>query len=60
RPQDIPGIGQLSALYWFIQHVSPPEFFVKRWRTGKSPQEVERVKQGIQKKLEKYLIGWGF
>lgn len=60
RPQDIAGIGQLSAVYWFIQDISPPFFFLKKWRVRKTPEQVESIRKRTQGQLEAYLANWGF
>lgn len=31
RPADIKGCGELAALKWFLEDVSPPYFFMSRW-----------------------------
>jgi hypothetical protein len=60
RPQALPGIDQLSAVYWFIQNISPPFFFLKRWRDRKTPEQVENTRKQTKAVLEQYLSGWGF
>ena len=44
RPVDIPGIDQLSAIYWFLQDVSPPMFFLKRWRAHMGEEKVQEFR----------------
>jgi len=60
RPRDIEGIDVLSAVYWFIQNISPQEFFIKKMRARMTPEWLaeKRVKQ--QKELETYLDAWGY
>jgi hypothetical protein len=60
RPSEMPGIDELSALYWFIQDVSPPFFFLKRWRSRASPEKVEMIRAGTQANLEQSLKRWGY
>ncbi|KAK4442929.1 kinase-like domain-containing protein [Podospora aff. communis PSN243] len=60
RPSEMPGIDELSVLYWFIQDVSPPLFFLKRWRSRASPEKVEMIRAGTQANLEQSLERWGY
>ncbi|KAK5656969.1 hypothetical protein OQA88_3492 [Cercophora sp. LCS_1] len=60
RPHEITGIDELATLYWFIQDISPPMFFLKRWRSRAKPENIERIRQSTQSQLETYLGGWGY
>ncbi len=53
RPQDIEGIEELNALYWFIQSVSPPMFFL-------GPKKRAKMRADSEKELEWYLKKWGY
>jgi hypothetical protein len=59
RPQDIPGMDEISTIYWFIQDISPPIFFLKRFKEKTSPAVAERMKKSTQGQLEWYLKKWG-
>lgn len=59
RPMEIGGIEELSALYWFIQDISPPMFFLKRWRAVVPPEKVEEIREDTRGNLERYLEYWG-
>lgn len=60
RPQDLRGVDELSTLHWFIQDVSPPVFFMERFRS-KAPAEVKaQMRQSIQSNLDWYLKHWGY
>ncbi|EHL03113.1 hypothetical protein M7I_0805 [Glarea lozoyensis 74030] len=60
RPADIPGAGELAALKWFLEDVSPPYFFMERWLEWKGREKVEEIKVGIEETLGGYLERWGF
>ncbi|KAK6215638.1 hypothetical protein QIS74_08657 [Colletotrichum tabaci] len=60
RPADIGGIDALSAVFWFIQNISPPMFFLERWRSRATPDRVEAVKREARDNLERNLDAWGF
>ena len=55
RPQDIPGIDQLSTVYWLIQSINPYQFDNKEWKESQSPEKLEESRSGTQRDLEKYL-----
>ncbi|GJD03213.1 phosphotransferase enzyme family protein [Colletotrichum higginsianum] len=59
RPADIGGIDALSAVFWFIQNISPPMFFLERWRSRATPDRVEAVKREARDNLERNLDAWG-
>ncbi|KAF0320450.1 phosphotransferase enzyme family protein [Colletotrichum asianum] len=58
RPSDIQGINDLSAVYWFIQNISPPMFFLERWRVKATPERIEIIKREARNNLEKNLDLW--
>ncbi|CAI0643667.1 unnamed protein product [Colletotrichum noveboracense] len=60
RPSDIQGIDDLSAVYWFIQNISPPMFFLERWRAKATPERIEMIKREARNNLEKNLDLWGY
>ncbi|KAI8167012.1 hypothetical protein K4K49_011180 [Colletotrichum sp. SAR 10_70] len=60
RPADIRGINDLSAVYWFIQNISPPMFFLERWRAKATPERIEMIKREARNNLEKNLDLWGY
>jgi hypothetical protein len=60
RPADIHGAGELAALKWFLEDVSPPYFFMERWLEWKGREKVEEVKVGVEENLGKYLGRWGY
>ncbi|KAF4834451.1 hypothetical protein CGCTS75_v003200 [Colletotrichum tropicale] len=60
RPADIGGIDDLSAVYWFIQNISPPMFFLERWRAKATPERSEMIKREARNNLEKNLDLWGY
>ncbi|KAK2758250.1 hypothetical protein FQN54_004095 [Arachnomyces sp. PD_36] len=60
RPADIKGAGELAALKWFLEDVSPPYFFMSRWVACRKPEQIEEIKSDIEKNLGKYLERWGF
>ncbi|KAE9575029.1 hypothetical protein CGCF415_v005089 [Colletotrichum fructicola] len=59
-PSDIQGIDDLSAVYWFIQNISPPMFFLERWRANATPERIEMIKLEARNNLEKNLDLWGY
>ena len=60
RPQDILEIEDISSIYWFMQNISPPEFFLKRYRARVSPERLRSRRDEAERCLKKYLDGWGF
>jgi len=46
RPSKIAGIDELSVLYWFIQDISPPMFFLKCWRSRAKLHVIEMIRAG--------------
>lgn len=60
RPRDVEGIETLSAVYWFIQNVSPQEFFITKMRARMTPEWLEKKRVQQQKELERYLDAWGY
>ena len=60
RPQSLAGVDQLSSLYWFIQDVSPPIFFLPRWKNKATPEMKAKMKGATMAQLEAYLGGWGY
>ena len=60
RPADIHGAGELAALKWFLEDVSPPYFFMERWVASREPGELDEIQAGIERNLGKYLERWGF
>ncbi|KAI8312633.1 hypothetical protein K4K59_005743 [Colletotrichum sp. SAR11_240] len=60
RPSDIQGIDDLSAVYWFIQNISPPMFFLERWRAKATPERIEMIKREARNNLGKNLDLWGY
>ena len=60
RPQNIAGIDELATLHWFIQDVSPPMFFLERWRVRVGPERLAAIRKSTQSGLEWYLDRWGY
>ena len=60
RPVNIQGCGELAALKWFLEDVSPPYFFMSRWVTQMGPEKVNEIQQTIEENLEIYLDRCGF
>ncbi|KAG9228693.1 kinase-like domain-containing protein [Amylocarpus encephaloides] len=60
RPADIHGAGELAALKWFLEDVSPPFFFMSRWLECRKPEKIDEIKASIEENLGKYLERWGF
>ncbi|KAI8236909.1 hypothetical protein K4K54_001710 [Colletotrichum sp. SAR 10_86] len=60
RPADIRCIDDLSAVYWFIQNISPPMFFLERWSAKATPDRIEMIKREARNNLEKNLDLWGY
>jgi len=60
KPSDMKEIDTLSAVYWFMQNLSPQEFFIAKWRAKKSQEYLEKRRVAQQKELEGYLDAWGF
>lgn len=60
RPIDIQGCGELAALKWFLEDISPPYFYMPRWLENISPERIKNVQHSIKENLDKYLTRWGF
>lgn len=60
RPADIAGCGELAALKWFLEDVSPPYFYMPRWLEKRGPAKVDEMHASIAKNLDRYLRIWGF
>jgi hypothetical protein len=60
RIADIEGAEEVGNLYWFLQFVCPPEFLLERWRKRFTVEELVEQKMKFEKKLDKYLMHWGF
>lgn len=61
RPSEITGSGELAAVKWFLEDLSPPYFYMPRWleyQTSKGG--VEKTLRFVQSNVEKYLDRWGF
>lgn len=52
-------VGEIAALFWFIQEVCPPWLVTTRWTAGMTPDQLEKTVGGVRGKLEKYLDRWG-
>jgi hypothetical protein len=58
RPQDIPGMQEISLRYWFINHISPPYYHTKVCR--EAPQEKkDAMRKKTKQELEHILNIWG-
>ncbi|KAF4808754.1 hypothetical protein CGCSCA5_v012043 [Colletotrichum siamense] len=55
RPSDIQGIDGFSAVYWFIQDISPPMFLLERWRAKATPERIGMIKREARNNQEKNL-----
>jgi hypothetical protein len=53
-------IGELAALFWFIQEVCPPYLVTTRWTATMTPEQLEKVTTRVRGTLEKYLDRWGY
>ncbi|KAI1426826.1 hypothetical protein F5Y12DRAFT_739836 [Xylaria sp. FL1777] len=60
KPAEIMGCGELAALKWFLEDLSPPYFYMPRWLEYQTPEGVDKTLQSIQSNVEKYLERWGF
>lgn len=58
RPADIDGCGELAALHWFLEDVSPPYFYMSRWVANMKPEDIDDTHQSIGKNLDRYLARW--
>ncbi|KAI5865344.1 hypothetical protein GGS23DRAFT_618394 [Durotheca rogersii] len=59
RPADIiHGRGELAALYWFLEDVSLPYFFMSRWVESRKPEDIDNIHRSISKSLDRYLARW--
>lgn len=53
-------IGELGALFWFIQEVCPPYLVTTRWTAGMTPEQLEKMIIRVRSTVEKYLERWGY
>jgi hypothetical protein len=60
RPSDIPGSDELSSLFWLIQNISPPMFFLRRWMDKASPEKIDRVRSAAEASVAELLETFGF
>lgn len=60
RPADIKGCGELAALKWFLEDVSPPYFFMSRWLAYMDPKKVDEIQTMIEQNIGQYLERYGF
>ncbi|KAH8678319.1 hypothetical protein BX600DRAFT_493606 [Xylariales sp. PMI_506] len=62
RPVDLmPSIEPLSALYWFIQNISPGWFFMPKERARWTSDRLQQKRKQIHDDLgQNYLEPWGF
>jgi hypothetical protein len=56
----MPAIEQLSALYWFIQNVSPGAFFLPRFWAKHSAERLAQMRAHFGESVGNMLSGWGF
>jgi len=60
RPSNIEGADELSALYQFINSICPWHFDTPMFLDGRrSREQLEAVRMGQQRVLERYLEFWG-
>ncbi|KAF6816302.1 hypothetical protein CPLU01_13898 [Colletotrichum plurivorum] len=59
RPVAIKGIDQLSSVFWFIQNISPPMFFLERWRAKATSDRIAMIMGMTRDSLERNLEHWG-
>ena len=60
RPSNIEGADELSTLYQFINSICPWHFNAPMFLNGRrSREQLEEVRMGQQRVLERYLEFWG-